>query len=90
MHSTSAPVAISTNAQPKFEMIHDKVADMIAPRFSGATNPHTTNPAMMIAEPQNTPGSMPLRVAFICCLLSTGGGGWLGGTMSAPPDPVDS
>lgn len=75
MHSTSAPNAMSTNAQPKFEMIHDKVADMTAPRFSGATSPYTTNAAMTNADPQNTAGSMLLKVPFMCCLSSTRGGG---------------
>jgi hypothetical protein len=90
MHSTSAPNAMSTNAQPKFEMIHDKVADMTAPRFSGATSPHTTNAAMTNADPQNTAGSMLLKVPFMYCLSSPRGRGWLGRTMSASSGPGTS
>ena len=56
-------------------MIHDKIADMTVPRFSGAASPHTTNAAMTNAEPQNTAGSMLLKVPFMYCLSSTRGGG---------------
>ncbi len=59
-------MAIRMSTQPKFPMVEDRVADMTAPRLSGASRPHATKTATTIPDPANTArSSLLLRVFFM-------------------------